>query len=393
MTDERNMALLRSSWEQFCEELKLAGEIAFGPSVPSGSADRAAGLRQIARNISLALQFDLENADPLHPQLLRYFDPIRKQGGDNPDALYLGAPINGRERYRIHGDRGTVDYLAITAVETGRTPFGGRAAATLLGDDLQIDPDGSFEINIGPEPCGPNWLQTTSQTFRVTIRQFFSDWENERPVQATIERIGSTSPKPVADVDELALGLERSAAWLSTSVRYWTEMLARWKQQPGKFLAYSELENNAVDATPGGEPVIAYWQLAHDEALIVRVVPPKARYWSVELGNSWWESMDYRDRLSSTNSHYAELEADGELIIVVSHQDPGVPNWLDASGYSEGYVTFRWIGVDNAPRPMATKVAMDELDRAGLALRPIGSVERARQLQRRRLGLIKRGML
>ena len=55
--------------------------------VPPYSLDRAAGFQQIARNISLALQFNYEYKDPLFPELARYFDPTRKQGGDNSDCV------------------------------------------------------------------------------------------------------------------------------------------------------------------------------------------------------------------------------------------------------------------------------------------------------------------
>ncbi len=381
---------LRTAWADFCDGLKQAGAIAFDPALPSAPLDRTAGLRQVARNIALALQFEFENCDPLHPQLLHYFDPIRKQGGDNPDALYLGAPINGHDHYRISGQRGSADYLAITAVESGGTPFGGAPASMLRGDDLTVGPDGAFAIDIGPEPCGPNWLRTSPQTYRVTIRQFFGDWANEDPMRATIERIGPLSPRPVPGPEDFAQGLARSSEWLGSSVRYWAEMLARWKREPGSFRTYGEVVTSKVDATPGGEPITAYWMLPPDEALIVRVVPPPARYWSVELGNAWWESMDYRDRLSSTNHRHAALEPDGELVIVIAHADPGVPNWLDASGHEEGFVTFRWIGTDTSARPTMERVPLDRLDAALGDCRRIDAAGRAAQLAERRRGLLRR---
>ncbi|OCC23429.1 hypothetical protein MB02_12505 [Croceicoccus estronivorus] len=383
-------AMLRFAWSDFCDGLKQAGEIAFDPALPQHQLDQSSGLRQVARNIALALQFELENCDPLHPQLMHYFDAVRKQGGDNPDALYLGAPINGLDHYRISGSRGTANYLAVTAVESGGTPFGGSPASMLQGDNLEVASDGTFEINIGPEPCGPNWLKTSPETYRVTIRQFFGDWERERPMRAAIERIGTMAPRSVPGADDLAHGLARSSEWLATSVRYWAEMLARWKQEPGIFRAYSELGTSKIDATPGGEPVTAYWTLPRDEALVVRVIPPEARYWSVELGNAWWESMDYRDRLSSTNCHYAHLEQDGELIIVIAHEDPGVPNWLDASGYAEGYITFRWIGVQTSPRPTMERTRLDELASALGPCTRVDEQERVAQIKARQRGLLNR---
>ena len=138
--------------------------------------------------------------------------------------------------------------------------------------------------------------------------------------------------------------------------------------------------------------MIAYWQLAPDEALIIRVTPPpEARYWSVELGNAWWESMDYRDRLASTNYRHAELENDGELILIVAHEDPGLPNWLDASGHSEGYVTFRWIGLPAPPRPHAMRMKVGELEALLPACRRMSPAERRAQLEDRRRGLTLRG--
>ena len=73
-------ALLSAAWDDFCEQLKSAGRLPFRPQVPTGDLSRAEGFRTLAANIGLALQFHLENNDPLHPELIHYFDPIRKQG-------------------------------------------------------------------------------------------------------------------------------------------------------------------------------------------------------------------------------------------------------------------------------------------------------------------------
>jgi len=340
---------LREAWDTFCDELKSAGDIAFRKSSASNPVDRAAAVRLLSRNIALALAFELENNDPLHPELLHYFDPVRKQGGDNTDALYVGAPINGTDTYRITGKRGSSKYFGVTVVETGDTPWGGGAAGALFGDDLQIEPDGSFELFLSPDPQPGNWIKTTPKSFRVTFRQFFADWENEDPMEARIDRLTGDGAPPELTPEKVADGLARAAHWLKWSNTYWIELLEKWKVQPNKFLAYFEVENQKIDATPGGRALHAYWILPPDEALIIRVTPPKAHYWAVEFGNYLWETMDYRYRLSSTNDHHAVLEDNGELIMVVSHDDPGVPNWLDPSGHSEGYFTIRWLMADSVP--------------------------------------------
>ena len=383
---------LTRAWDQFCDQLKSAGRLPFSEGVPSGDLSRAAGFRCLAQNIGLGMQFFLENDDPLHPELLHYFDPIRKQGGDNPDAVYVGGPINGTDTYRIHGNRGSARYFAVTAVEHGNTPWGGAAVHTLFGQDLEVAEDGSFELICSPEPHPGNWLQTSPNTFRVTFRQFFADWENERPMQARIDRIsGATPPAPVMDAARLERGLATVSQWVGDSLAYWADMIERWKARPNTFLSYRQLDDNAIDATPGGEPLIAYWQLPADEALVVRVKPPRAHYWAVEFGNYWWCSMDYRSVLSNTNCHYAQLQDDGELILVIAHVDTGHANWLDPAGFNEGYITVRWMQADHYPTPQAQQVKLSELDALLPAnVRRVDKPGRATQIAARRRGVIQR---
>lgn len=101
--------------------------------------------------------------------------------------------------------------------------------------------------------------------------------------------------------------------------------------------------------------------------------------------------MDYRYRLCSTNCHHAVLESDGELLLVVAHDDPGLPNWLDPSGHVEGYITVRWIGATSYPAPQCI-----QMKREGLVaylpttVRTVNSTQRRMQLAARRRGVIKR---
>jgi hypothetical protein len=389
--DNPNDPLLREGWHRFCDELKAAGDLIFRDTTPAGDIDRAKGLRLLARNISLGLQFHLDNNDPASPELLHYFDPLRKQGGDNTDAYYVGAPINGRYNYRISGDRGSARYFAVTVLENGETPWGGAVVGSLINDQLEVGEDGSFELFIGPDRKPGNWIATTPDTWRVTVRQFFADWENERPMSARIDCLDGPGYDPVLRPQKLVEDLEASAEWVRESTHYWADMLDNWQRRPNQFLSYRQLDDNAIDATPGGEPLICYWKVPRDEALIVRVTPPAAHYWAVEFGNYWWETMDYRYRLCSTNCHHATLEDDGELILVVSHDDPGVPNWLDPSGHTEGYITVRWMGADAHPVPECIQVKRDALlEQLPGSAKRIDAKARREQLAGRRRGALNR---
>lgn len=393
ISPDRDTARLLEAWDDFCEQLKSAGRIPLRDDIPDRPLERAAGFQQIMRNLSLAWHFNYEFRDPLYPELARYFDPTRKQGGDNSDCVYVGAQINGSDTYRISGDRGTAPYFSAVAVETGATPWGGRLANALYGHQIECAADGSFELLVGPEPLPGNWLKTTPETFRVTIRQYFADWENERPMRARIDRISMpAAPAPLLSPEALAKGLQDSVRWLRESIEYWPEMLARWRRYPNRFLSYWQLEKNRIDATPGGDPLICYWELPPDEALIIRVVPPRSCvYWSVEFGNTWWETVDYRYRLSNTNMHYAVREDDGELIVVVAHEDPGVPNWLDCAGFAAGYVTYRWMLAQENPVPAATQVKFAELRQyLPPTAKRISPAGRHEQLAARRRGVARR---
>ena len=394
MTDYQTQ--LRDSWHKFCDELKKAGDIPLRPMAAKNPVDMASAYRLLARNVGLALQFELDNCDPLHPELLTYFNPIRKQGGDNSDAHYVGAPINGTDTYRISGHRGSSRYFAVTVVETGDTPWGGGVAGMLFGDDVQVEEDGTFELWLSPEPLAVpprNWMRTTPDSFRVTFRQFFADWEHEDSMQARIDVMTGSGAPPELTPEKVIDGLARSAHWVNWSVGYWCEMLEKWKVQPNTFLSWRQVEDRKIDATPGGQPMIAYWAVPTDEALIVRVRPPKAQYWSLEFGNYMWETMDYRYRLSSTNCHHATLEDDGELIVVISHDDPGLPNWLDPSGHSEGYMTFRWMLAETCPIPVPTQIKRADLfEHLPAGVKRVTPHERKEQLAERRRGIVNRFM-
>ena len=210
-------------------------------------------------------------------------------------------------------------------------------------------------------------------------------------MQARIDRLGDIPNPPDFSAGQLEQGLADAAHWIADSTRYWADMLDWWQARPNRFLSYRELDNNAIDATPGGEPLICYWRVPPDEALLVRVKPPAANYWSVEFGNYWWESMDYRYRLCSTNCHHAVLEEDGELLLVVSHTDPGVPNWLDPSGHVEGYITVRWIGASHYPVPVCEQVKRQALTACLPArVKTLSPAARRQQLAARRRGVLGR---
>jgi hypothetical protein len=115
----------------------------------------------------------------------------------------------------------------------------------------------------------------------------------------------------------------------------------------------------------GGDPNIAYyhsyWRLAPDEALVIDATPPACDYWNFQLANYWLESLDYRYFDVHVNPHTAKAGADGSIQVVVAHENPGVDNWLDTCGHSEGTMCWRWIGAKEHPQPQTRVVKLAEL--------------------------------
>lgn len=389
-TPEGNAKLMQA-FDIVLGSLRRSAESVFTKSLSRRPVDYASGLRHVLDNLALGLAFHLHHNDPMHPELFHYFDPSRKQGGDNQDALYLGANLDGSQSYRIHGNRGTARFFSMTTVAKGPTPFGGKSTAYLFGRDMKVAPDGSFEVILSPDPHPGNWLKIGPDTLRVTIRQFFADWENERPMQAIIERIGPPAPPASMNADQIMESLQAAGAWVENTVNFWQDTIALFARKPNQFQSWRELDNSEVDATPGGHPFNCYWHVPEDSALIIRVTPPKCDFWNVEFNNPWWETHDYRHRLSGTNVHHAALEENGELIVVISHDDPGLPNWLDPAGFTEGMMGLRWMFPEATPIPQTKLVKRTALLRElPKNVKKISAEDRQKQIEARRRGIYNR---
>ena len=57
------------------------------------------------------------------------------------------------------------------------------------------------------------------------------------------------------------------------------------------------------------------------------------------------ESLDYRYHNICINKHSATYEPDGSVRVVVSHRDPGLPNWIETADHREGTMCWRWYRI------------------------------------------------
>ena len=101
---------------------------------------------------------------------------------------------------------------------------------------------------------------------------------------------------------------------------------------------------------------------APEEALLIEVTPPpNCDYWNFQLGNIWAESLDYGNHNVHVNNGGAQYKDDGSFRLVVAHEDPGVPNWIDTAGHHHGTMALRWVRTDAHPKPETQVVKLSDV--------------------------------
>lgn len=350
------------AWEEFCDTLKAAGAAISFPGAPMDSFNQAEGYRYLSRLVRAGLESFMEYADPKAPVLRRVAHETIKLGSDNPDNHYQNAVISGEYDYRISGTRGTVDYLGFGS-QKGHYGQGGQMPTTgyVEGRDLTIGEDGRFELIVSATPQPGNWLPMERESTMVIVRQTFQDRSTEVPAELSIERIGGDGvPSPVT-----AESVDHALNMASTLVAGASMLFAKWARDFQQHVNQLPQFDPAVSTAAGGDPNIvyyhSYWRLGPDEALVIEATPPDCDSWNFQLDNHWLESLDYRYFRIHVNKHTAQYEADGSVRIVVAHEDPGLPNWIQTVGHDCGAMSFRWIRAQSHPQPQTRVVKLSAL--------------------------------
>ncbi len=90
----------------------------------------------------------------------------------------------------------------------------------------------------------------------------------------------------------------------------------------------------------------------------VDLVPPPCDYWNIQLANIWTEPLDPRSGVSCRNAADAVATDPGTFRMLIANEDPGLPNWLDAGGHTNGLVSVRWVRANSWPLPRTEIVAL-----------------------------------
>jgi hypothetical protein len=348
------------------------------PEMGVTNADEAAeGTRAIGHLLETALFFWLE-AKPERPVFKQYVTPTRKLLGCNPDSLYYFAPIRDDRRYRVTGNVGAATFTSFTIERGSAEGHAARGSIAALSDDeMEIAPDGSFEIIVSSEePIGKNWLRLEKGASQITTRHYHESRisvganPNAR-IELRIEPLDRMPLEPHGGDSEIGAHFE----WIANFVReHAAMMMTPTSPEMAKQLGWVSTEPNRLPK-PGqwisasGEMAYgnthAYYasapfELAPDEALLLRGRFPDCRFANVVLWNRYMQSFDYANRQISLNRSQIQYQEDGSFEIVVAHSDPGVPNWLDTEGRATGTMYWRYIFPTETPQRVNTKIVKHE---------------------------------
>ncbi len=311
--------------------------------------DYLAGSIEASLHMAWAYQRDF-------PYFAQSTGPYTKLGLDNPDALYLHAYLRDDAEYVVTGRRGTTTDLSFQVLNGDYSPAEVPDSLTAFDDrQLQIGPDGQFELRFGPPKpeAPPGYVTLGPGSAMLVVREVYSDWAAERRGTLAIQRADNIGRAPLP-ADQAVLAKRYAVAGKI--------LLSRLRT----FLAFpewfylTEPANTMTEPrrTPGGLATqfsaAGHFDLQPDQAMIVTVPAASkdvAPYQGIQLGSMWYISLDYINHQTSLTADQARTDPDGMLRFVISERDPGVANWLELTGRNRGYVQIRWQRLTRDLRP------------------------------------------
>lgn len=322
------------------------------------------------------------------------FTPVEYSwGAPCPDFRYHWTKIDGSRSYRIWGHRGHTPWLHIQAQQGWWGDADQRNLGSWDVDQFQIGRDGRFEIVASPDEHPGNWIRLERDVPNVCllVRDIWDQWEGMEGASIYIEPLDERpTDSLVLTEEEIAARLRGIALQTHFSLNTWIRMTEEVIEAVG----YNRFWMPNEDVTKiGGNPLAGYvkcqYDLQQDEALLIECEIPNVKYWSLQLADYFYQTIDYRFHPTSINNHQARLDADGKVRIVLSPGDPGVPNWVSTAGFPKAFAQWRWYLSDRHPVPDAKLVKLADLRRHLPAGTPMVTPEERRaqaRWRRREIG-------
>ena len=348
------------AWKRFCQRMEALGERILEDDFPNHPGDSTEGIAHLADQVSCWLGWAGAHADTTAPFFHRNNDLFTQWGGPNQDNAYHHVQIDPKRRYRVRGKMHSCEHFVMT-FRVGfmhMKEWGTKKAVSSV--DLGLSPGDDFEMLIGGTEDEEGWISIPDGVAILSLRQYYVDWQPEEPATFTIECVDEIPTPARLDSQTVADRLDHALDQVESSVFGWNDYMKdhRAKATDNTFAAQQTVAKGLSDA----RYAFLFWNLQPDEALLIETDIPDARYWGLQLAtHGWFEQVDPVHRITSINQRQAQPSSDGRVRLVVSHSDPGVPNWLDVAGHPEGLLTFRWFWPKSDPTPSARVVPLDAI--------------------------------
>lgn len=382
-------------WDRTLHELHATGRAFLRSQTQGNALDRAEAFRYVLSQMASSVTTTLAGMDDQLPLLRVGATNINKWGLDAADARYLSAAIDPKGHYIVSGTLGDAQVSAIQVVRDGPV-F--KAYDSLTDIDLTAslsksiaEAKNDFRVLLSPtRPADWSglWLTLPEDANRLIIREYFGDWTNENPGAWRLERIDVAESQAAFDTQQANRLSESASVLFERRLSMWLGWIAHNR---------TSNVNQIVQLTPSGQGLQeniygeGWFRLENDEALVLELTPPQAKHWSIQLSNHWWESLDYIHALGSINRFQASTDPDGMIRIVIAHQDPGILNWLDTGGHTEGAIMVRYQRGAPSPMPRIIHTSQVELTRLIHPLAARANAElRAKNLEQRRRHVARR---
>ena len=375
-------------WSAFHASLKdIENTLAY----VQGGADswlRQEAIQQMAMSLSQAYALHFSD-DPARPSFAPLLTPIIKSAAPNPDYMYRLAFIDDVGIYRVAGTRGNnlFTQLGIGGGLVGVDDVPGAPMLSIeIDDDLTLDRAGNFSFIISrerPQGYSGDWFVLPEGARTVNVREAAYDWGHERDGVFTIVRLDAPLQYPRWSEAEIAHRLERMAGFADRYAKIFVQFVRNLEKNPLNTVTMHDW--SAIGGLKDQTYYEGLFEIAEDEALILETdVPDRVKYWSVLLADRLFNTIDWDKCQSSLNGHQAQLDSDGKFRAVISIGDPGVSNWLETAGRTQGVVQGRWYKASGAPVPSLKRVKLADVRNHLPADTPVfGEPQRREQLLER----------
>ena len=383
---------IESSYDAFIESLVQSGEFVQSHKYYSSDREKAQAYIHILSSLISTIKQEVIN-DHDFP----YFNNLStftKTGMDNADQTYHQTFLDGSGTYRVWGTRGSSKTISFTTYLPDTL-----SKSLYVLDDLKYNQDGSFEIIIGGKNMDfDNWMPLENTSTRLLVRQTLSDWNNEVPGTIHIDRIDKEKgPYPKINTDSVAEDLINLANELLSNITRWPDYHLKRVEQLMPLNSISKPRQVGQTGGLSGRLMsVGHFNLKNDEVLIIKAWPTESSYQGIQLGNPWWQSLDYANRISSLTLDQSKVSSDGAIYYLLSKIDPGYHNWLDIEDFNRGVILMRYDGLKNASLdeslyPSAQLIKINDLNKhLPSDEKKIIEGEREIQIQKRREHVQKR---